>query len=91
MPMTSVDGYIHTARAMGQWKPVTNRLSEISVPTLIVWGDEDSLFREPSRILQEKVPNADLITVKGSGHSPHEESPTFFNNALLAFVDRIDC
>jgi 3-oxoadipate enol-lactonase len=88
MLMTSVDGYIYTGRAMGQWKSVTGRLSEIKVPTCIFWGEEDTPFLQASRILKERIPGAELITVKGSGHSPHEESPQAFNEKLGSFLGR---
>jgi 2-succinyl-6-hydroxy-2,4-cyclohexadiene-1-carboxylate synthase len=88
MLMTSVDGYIYTGRAMGQWKSVTGRLSEINVPTCIFWGEEDTPFLQASRILKERIPGAELITVKGSGHSPHEESPQAFNEKLGSFLGR---
>jgi len=87
--MTSVDGYIYTARAMGQWKSVTGRLSEIKVPTCIFWGEEDTPFLEASRTLRDQITDAELITVKGSGHSPHEESSQVFNEKLVSFLGRI--
>jgi len=90
MLMTSVDGYIYTARAMGQWKSVTERLSEIKVPTCVFWGEEDTPFLEASRTLEDLIPDAELISVKGSGHSPHEESPQLFNEKLVSFLGRID-
>lgn len=90
MLMTSVDGYIYTARAMGRWKSVTERLSEIKVPVCIFWGEEDTPFLEASRTLRDQIPDAELITVKGSGHSPHEESPQIFNEKLVSFLGSID-
>ena len=87
--MTSVDGYIYASRAIGKWVPVTPRLSEIKVPALIFWGDEDSPFTEAVQILKKGIANSELITVKGAGHNPHEEAPDVFNKALLEFLDRI--
>ncbi len=86
--MTSVDGYIYAPRAIGQWPPVTPRLSEIKVPTLIYWGDEDLPFSEPARILKRGIAGSELVTVKGVGHSPHEEAPGVFNEALFKFLGK---
>ena len=83
---TSVDGYIYIARSFGKWKPVTDRLGEIKAPTLIFWGDEDAPFNKPSQVLKESISGAELITVPGVGHSPHEEAPDFFNKTLLGFL-----
>jgi pimeloyl-ACP methyl ester carboxylesterase len=86
---TSVDGYIYMSRAIGRWQPLTSRLSEIKVPTIIFWGDEDTPFEEPSRIMKKAIAGSQLVKVKGSGHSPHEEAPEAFNKALLRFLSRI--
>ena len=74
---------------MAKRKPVTSRLSEIKVPTLIYWGDEDSAFTEAVQVLKEGIAGSELITVKGVGHSPHEEAPDVFNEALLKFLDKV--
>lgn len=89
MLMTSVDGYIYTARAINKWPPVTPRLAEIKVPTLIFWGEEDIGFTNPTQILKNGIANSELLTVKGAGHSPHEETPDVFNKTLLKFLDRV--
>ena len=86
---TSVDGYIYLSRAISKWEPLTERLSEIKVPTLIFWGDEDLPFEAPSRIMKEKISGSELVTISGVGHNPHEEAPNAFNEALLKFLARI--
>ncbi len=90
MLMTSVDSYIYISKAMGKWQPVTSRLSEIKLPTLIYWGDEDAPFLRATQILKEGIADSELVTVKGVGHSPHEEAPDLFNNALLKFLGRVN-
>ncbi len=89
MLMTSVDGYIYGSRSIGKWAPVTPRLAEIRVPTLIFWGDEDIGFTEAVQTLQAGIAGSELITVKGVGHSPHEDAPDIFNEAMLKFLDRV--
>ena len=90
MLMTSVDGYIYISRSIGEWRSVTSRLPEIRVPTLICWGDEDSPFTEAIQTLKRGIADSELVTVKGVGHSPHEEAPDVFNEALLRFLGRIN-
>jgi pimeloyl-ACP methyl ester carboxylesterase len=89
MLATSVDGYIYCSGSIGKWEPVTSRLSEIKVPTLICWGEEDSPFTEAVQVLKEGITDSELITFKGVGHNPHEESPDAFNKALLKFLKRV--
>ena len=86
---TSIDGYIYMSRAINKWEPLTERLSEIKVPTIIFWGDEDLPFEEPSRIMNEGISDSELVTIGGAGHNPHEEAPDIFNKALLKFLGRI--
>lgn len=86
---TSVDGYIFAARTFKMWQPVTERLAEIRVPTLIVWGDEDAQFFKASQMLKASIRGAKLITVPGVGHSPHEEAPEYFNDILLQFLSQV--
>lgn len=86
---TPRDGYIYVAGAMSKKQNVTARLSEIKVPTLIFWGDEDTPFREPSQTMQRGIANSQMVTIHGVGHSPHEEAPLVLNDALLKFLDTI--
>ncbi|MFC2060404.1 alpha/beta fold hydrolase [Chloroflexota bacterium] len=89
MLMTSVDGYVYTSRAMGKRQAVTPRLAEIKVPTLIFWGDEDAIMADAALTIKDGIADSEMITVKGTGHSPHEEAPDVFNEALLKFMGRI--
>jgi len=89
MLMTSVDGYIYGSGAIGKWQPVTGRLSEIKVPALICWGEEDLGFTEAVQVLKRGIADSELVTFKGVGHNPHEEAPDAFNEVLLKFLDRI--
>jgi len=87
---TSVDGYIYVARTFRKWQPVTDRLHEIDVPTLIFLGEEDTPFLMASQIMKDSIKDAELITVPGVGHSPHEEAPDRFNEALSNFLNRVN-
>jgi pimeloyl-ACP methyl ester carboxylesterase len=86
---TSVDGYVYCAQALANWPPVTGRLSEIRVPTLIFLGEEDTPFARPSQIMREAIGGARLVVIPGAGHSPHEEAPGAFDRALIEFLDEV--
>ena len=87
---TSVDGYIYAWKAISEWEPVTSMLSEIKVPTLIYLGGEDLPPAKAAHILNKGIAGSELVVVKGSGHSPHQESPEFFNEKLTAFLKKIN-
>lgn len=90
MLQTSVDGYVYTGGAISSWKPVTHRLREIKAPTLVVVGEEDTPFMRASQIMKESIPHSQLLIIPGAGHSPHEETPTLFNEALLNFLSGLE-
>ena len=87
---TSVDGYIYVSRSFGKWAPVTDRLGEIKVPTLIFLGDEDEPFIRPSQTMKNGIAGSKLVVVPGAGHNPHEEAPDLFNEKLLKFLYKIN-
>lgn len=54
----------------------TPRIKQITVPTLIMWGDQDHLIPvRDATAFQELIPNSKLIVYKGVGHIPMEEIP----------------
>jgi 2-succinyl-6-hydroxy-2,4-cyclohexadiene-1-carboxylate synthase len=54
---------------------VTDRLGEIRCPTLVLVGDGDEPFLEPSRAMHAAIPGSRLTIVAGGGHSPQIEAP----------------
>jgi 3-oxoadipate enol-lactonase len=86
---TSVSGYVYVARAIGQWQPLTPRLKGISAPTLVVVGEEDTPFLQPSEFLARSIPNSRLHVIPGATHSPQVETPDLFNQILLSFLAQV--
>jgi 3-oxoadipate enol-lactonase len=84
-----VDGYVHAGRALSERQDLTGRLNEISVPTLVMVGEEDSPFQGPSGALVEGIPDARLRVVPQALHCPHEEEAEAFNEMLLEFLARV--
>ena len=87
---TPVDGYVYAGQAMSQRDDLTSRLKEISVPTLVVVGEEDYSFRQPSEVLAGGIPNAKLEIIPEATHWPHEEQPLGFSEVLLAFLAEVN-
>ncbi len=62
-------------------------LSSISVPTLVICGEEDRVTPPKlSAELQEGIPNATLVHVKDAGHLANQERPEAFNNKVSEFA-----
>jgi 3-oxoadipate enol-lactonase len=84
LPM-SLDAYL-SQLAVIQAHDVTDRLSRIKTPTLVLAGEEDILIPvRLSKKLQQGIPGAKWQTVPG-GHACLWESPDPFNAAFIEFV-----
>ncbi len=69
---------------------LVERLSEISVPTLVITGDDDRIVpTEQSLRLADELPNAMLKVIAQSGHLPHEEKPIEFMQAVTEFLSTL--
>jgi pimeloyl-ACP methyl ester carboxylesterase len=63
------------------------RLAEITAPTLILWGELDTLVPvEAAYVFDAKIPNSTLIVYPDIGHLPMEEVPGESAEALRAFL-----
>jgi pimeloyl-ACP methyl ester carboxylesterase len=63
-------------------------LSAITVPTLVLHGDEDAIF--PVSIAEEikaGIANARLAVIEGAGHTANLEQPERSNTAILDFLE----
>jgi 3-oxoadipate enol-lactonase len=69
----------------------TERLGQISSPTLLLLGDEDVLT--PMRYaqqLKEKIAGAQIAVIEKSGHVPPIENHPEFNRVILKFLEAHD-
>jgi pimeloyl-ACP methyl ester carboxylesterase len=58
------------------------------VPTLLVWGDRDSIVPvEIGRRLVAAMPQARLAVMEGLGHQPMWEAPEAFHAAIASFLE----
>jgi len=69
---------------------LADRLPEITVPTLVISGDDDQIVPvENSRQLAEDIPGAKLVILENCGHLPQEECPKAFLQAVRNFINPI--
>jgi pimeloyl-ACP methyl ester carboxylesterase len=65
----------------------TDRLTELSAPTLIIGGSEDPFFPESLlRETAEEVPDAELRVYEGVGHGVPKEHKRRYEDDALAFL-----
>lgn len=64
------------ARAKHVRVPNHGKLSTITIPVLVMWGEEDSwISTEFARKFHKDLPNSQLFIYPGAGHIPMEEIP----------------
>jgi len=76
-----------------QWEAITrhdacSRLQNIAAPTLAITASEDVLIPpENSRVLAERIPDAQMRSIDGGGHMFVIEQPVQFNEAVIGFLN----
>jgi pimeloyl-ACP methyl ester carboxylesterase len=58
----------------------------ICCPTLVIVGELDVPFLEPSRAMARAIPHAELAVIPHAGHSPQFEAPDAWFTALHDFL-----
>jgi pimeloyl-ACP methyl ester carboxylesterase len=67
-----------------------DQLKRMSLPVLIILGDEDEPGIEGSLFLKRNIPRAGLEAYPRSGHVVNLEEPERFNRSLLDFITAAD-
>jgi pimeloyl-ACP methyl ester carboxylesterase len=76
----------HEFRPSGFRTDYSDRLGDLSVPTLVVHGDEDPLLPASwSRTAAAALSAGELEILENCGHCPPRERPAAFNSALRSF------
>lgn len=75
----------------GRRPPQPERIRDIRVPTLIIWGADDGLIdAENASLFRRDIPGSEAIVIPRSGHVPMEETPDAVAEAIIGFVGRIN-
>jgi 3-oxoadipate enol-lactonase len=87
---TNPAGFIGCCRAI-QNLDLTERLSAVSVPTLIVVGEDDQGTPvAASQAIQERIPGSELVVLEAAAHLSNMEQPEAFNRAVKAFLEKVE-
>ena len=87
----SAQSLAHATRGIlaQQGSTVIDGLPSISVPTLVIVGDQDQPFLAPCAYMAKKIPGARLEAITGAGHSSNLDQPEAFNRVLVDFLDSL--
>ena len=90
----SAEGYANTFRGVLGRRPPLYSMEQafrtLSVPLLLVNGDEDDKCLEPGIFIKRVCPSAALAVLPWSGHLVNLEDPDAFNRLLLDFLTLVD-
>lgn len=75
-------------RRLREGVALEQRLGELAMPTLLLWGRHDHIFpADHAEEAARRIPDARLIIFEESGHTPQMEEPDRFNQAVLDFLN----
>lgn len=63
---------------------LSNCLSEIKVPTIIIWGRSDNITPiRDAYLISEKIKGSKLIVIEGQGHDLNRKAPELLSEKIL--------
>jgi pimeloyl-ACP methyl ester carboxylesterase len=90
----SSEGSASTLRGVQKRRPslfdLVDRMKTITVPTLVMTGDEDWPCLEPALLMKRTIPTAGLVVMPNAGHTINLEEPAAFNQHLADFFRAVD-
>ena len=90
----SVKGSALTIRGVILKRPSISELEpelrKLTVPTLIMIGDEDDMCLDPALIMKQHIPGSGLLILPQAGHAINLEEPDIFNRAVLDFLTAVE-
>jgi len=88
-------GSANTMRGVQARRPslydLTDKMAALTVPTLIVNGDEDEPCLEPGLLMKRTIPSAALSVLPKTGHTMNLEEPALFNATVEDFLHTVEC
>lgn len=90
--VTSPQMYATMIKAITDPQSPIDRLDDlrgVTVPTLVIVGDQDAPFVNPSRRMADAIPGAELAVIPDAAHCPQFEAPDAWWSALSGFLARV--
>ena len=88
-------GSANTMRGVQSRRPslyaLKDSLQKMTVPTLILNGDEDEPCLDVSLFLKRTIPSSALSLIPRTGHTCNLEEPALFNQVCDDFIHQVEC
>ncbi len=65
-------------------------MKALTVPSLVLVGDEDTACIEPGLFMKRHIPRSGLAFLPQSGHGINLEEPALFNRLVLDFLTAVE-
>ena len=76
-----------TLKALAERDEMCSTLMNISVPVLILCGDNDDITpMKQLELMNNEIPNSKLVVIKNAGHLSNLEQPEQFNRVVSDFI-----
>ncbi len=87
----SAAAFNHCLAAMAPTYDVTAHLPTLTMPTLVIAGDDDPIFPYDcgAGVLAAQLPHADVVQLEACGHYPFAEQPERFLNTVQDWLARL--
>lgn len=90
----STKGSALTMRGVQKRRPslfdLTDKITTIKAPTLIMSGDEDFACLAPGLMLKQTILTSALVVIPNTGHTINLEEPALFNSVISDFLQSVD-
>jgi pimeloyl-ACP methyl ester carboxylesterase len=90
----SSEGAALTQRGVQKRRPslfdLVDKMKRLTVPVLIMTGDEDWPCLEPGILMKRNIPSAALVVMANAGHAINLEEPALFNQHLADLFHSVD-
>lgn len=70
---------------------LVDQMKALTVPTLVLTGDEDWPCLQPGLLMKQSIPSAALAVMPNCGHTINIEDPDEFNRLVGAFLVQVEC
>ena len=69
---------------------LVDKMNALTVPTLVLTGDEDWPCLTPSVLMKREIPSAALAVMPNCGHTINLEDPDLFNRIVGDFIVQVE-
>ncbi len=83
-------GLANSLRGMGAGAQTSlwPQLDELTMPALLIAGEDDAKYSEMARAMASRMPVASVRILPGAGHAVHLERPDAFSDHVKEFLTR---